>query len=394
MATTTQDTKRGGSGLLARERGVLEAILPGLDAALEQVPLAELEQRGGPALGAFKAAGGPALLIPEQHGGIGATPVQAVRVQRALASRSPSLAIATNMHHLSMASVVEHLERTVAPDAFEWALINGIAAQSLLVSSALAEGRSGVSNMKPMVRAVRAGENYLVSGAKKPCSLSGSMDLFSGTVLIEGDDEHAGKIAFAVVPADADGIERKIFWESPILAAAESDELIFDEVVVHENLVVAMDMRPGDPMDPTLVRGWTWFEVLAISVYIGVASALVERVLAAGKGGSGEVGALGAELEASMAAVEAVAADVVSEIEPSEVLARSLFVRYSVQEAVVRVANRAADILGGINFIRDPDVGYLVAAARVMAFHPPSRTKCLPALAACLAGEPFDASVF
>jgi alkylation response protein AidB-like acyl-CoA dehydrogenase len=248
--------------------------------------------------------------------------------------------------------------------------------------------------MKPMVRAVRAGEHYLVSGSKKPCSLSGSMDLFSGTVVIEGEDEDAGKIAFAVVPADAEGIERKIFWESPILAAAESDELVFNEVSVHENLVVAMDMRPGDPMDPTLVRGWTWFEVLAISVYIGVVSALVERVLATGKGDPGEIGALGSELEAAMAAVESVAGEVVSETEPSEVLARSLFVRYAVQEAVVRVANRAADILGGIHFIRDPDIGYLVAAARVMAFHPPSRTKSLPALAACMAGEPFDASVF
>jgi alkylation response protein AidB-like acyl-CoA dehydrogenase len=394
MATTTHDTKRSGAGLLARERDALEAILPGLDAALEQIPLGELEQRGGPALPAFKAAGGPALLIPKQRGGIGASAVQAVRVQRAIASRSPSLAIATNMHHLSMASVVEHLERTVADDAFEWALIHGIAAQSLLVSSALAEGRSGISNMKPMVRATRSGENYLINGSKKPCSLSASMDLFSGTVVIEGEDEDAGKIAFAVVPADAEGLERKIFWASPILAAAESDELIFNDVPVHENLVVAMDMKPGDPMDPTLVHGWTWFEVLAIAVYIGVASSLLERVLLAGKGGSGEVGALGAELEAAMAAVEAVAAEVVSDLDPSEVLARSLCVRYTVQETVVRVANKAADILGGINFIRDPDVGYLVAAARVMAFHPPSRTKCLPALAACLAGEPFDASVF
>src|SRR5947208_3332353 len=102
---------------LKRERDALEALFPGLDSALTAVPLADLEQPRSTALKAFKAAGGPALLVPREHAGLGADAVQAVRVQRAVASRSPSLAIATTMHHFSVASLVETAARS---QGFEW----------------------------------------------------------------------------------------------------------------------------------------------------------------------------------------------------------------------------------------------------------------------------------
>src|SRR5687768_9658947 len=92
---------------LRQERATLEALLPGLEAALAGVSLLEMERPGNPAIAAFRQLGGPGLLVPARLGGRGATPLQAVRAQRAVASRSPSLAVATTMHHFSVASVVE-----------------------------------------------------------------------------------------------------------------------------------------------------------------------------------------------------------------------------------------------------------------------------------------------
>ncbi|MFD0566032.1 hypothetical protein ACFQ2M_31810 [Kitasatospora saccharophila] len=92
---------------LHRERAELEALMPGLDRALARYPLAELERSPSPAIAAFREAGGPGLLVPAANSGAGATALQAVRVQRAVGARCPSLAVATTMHHFSVAGLVE-----------------------------------------------------------------------------------------------------------------------------------------------------------------------------------------------------------------------------------------------------------------------------------------------
>src|SRR3954466_7816694 len=92
---------------LRQERETLEQLLPGLDRELAARPLAELEGPQSPIVALFRGAHGPALLIPEEMGGRGASPVDAVRVQRALGSRSPSLAIISTMHNFSVATLVE-----------------------------------------------------------------------------------------------------------------------------------------------------------------------------------------------------------------------------------------------------------------------------------------------
>src|SRR4051794_41265122 len=110
----------GGAGatrVLARERATLERLLPGLDAELAKLPLDELERPGGPALPLFREAGGPSLLIPRASEGLGAMPLEAVDGQRAVGSRAPSLAIATTMHHFSLATLVEGGRRGQGPES-------------------------------------------------------------------------------------------------------------------------------------------------------------------------------------------------------------------------------------------------------------------------------------
>src|SRR5262249_14388772 len=92
--------------LLERERADLERYLPGLDGLLAETSSTELERPGSPGIKMFRDAGGPALVVPTEYQGLGADPLSAVRIQRALGSRSPSLAVATTMHHFSVASLV------------------------------------------------------------------------------------------------------------------------------------------------------------------------------------------------------------------------------------------------------------------------------------------------
>ena len=365
---------------LERERACLERHLPGVDKVLRDVPLLDLEAPGNDALAAYRSAGGPALLVPAAYGGLGASLVDAVRVQRAVGSRSPSLAVATCMHHFSVASLVE---LTTTGNGFEWAMLSAIAEHSWYLSSGFAEGTPGQHILTPTMRATVVPDGLRVSGVKKPCSLTWSMDLLSASVAVTDPDGGPDRSAVVLVPANSEGLQRRRFWQSWVLAGAESDEVELCDVHVPEALVFYPS--PGAEMDPVQARGFAAFELLITASYVGAASGLVERVLLAGKGDAGDRALLVSELESTAAALEQVAADMDTG-EADELLASSLHVRYAAERAVERVVMAAAALGGGMAFVGSSEVAYLVAAGRALAFHPPSRAAASEPLLRHLAG--------
>jgi alkylation response protein AidB-like acyl-CoA dehydrogenase len=364
---------------LKQERATLEKLLPGLDVALAGIPLLEMERPGNPAIVTFRQFGGPGLLIPTRFGGCGASPLEAVRAQRAIACRAPSLAVATTMHHFTLATLME-----IDPDnpGLEGELLESVARSNLYVASGFAESQPGTSIQKSALRLEQTAAGIVLSGSKKPCSLSRSMDLFTvSTPPLPGMD--AG-LAAAILPANTPGIERRPFWQSPILAGAESDEVVLNDVCVPAEAFVPLG--GSGRISAVQDRGLLWFEVLIAACYVGIASALVERVVAAKRGGPAERVSLAAEVEGAMAALEGVARAMPAGERGNDALARMLLVRYAVQAAVDRTASLAVELLGAVAFIRSPEVSYLHAATRVLALHPPSRPVAGQRLDAYLAG--------
>lgn len=366
------------------ERATLERYLPGLDQTLAGYALGELEQPGNPALAAFKSAGGAALLVPAEHQGAGATALDAVRVQRAIGARSPSLAVATTMHHFSVASLVE---ASNAGNGFEWMLLEAIARDKLLLASGFAEGQTGAAILAPSIRAEQRGDSYLVSGRKKPCSLSRSMDLLTASVAIRGADGR-DQLAVALIPAGSPGLEVLPFWNSPVLAGAESDEVVLKDVEVHKDLVVITDTTADQQLDELQTSGFLWFELLVTGSYLGIASALVERVLAAGKATAGERAALAGEVTAAMTTLEGIAYAMQAGEGGQHMFAKVLCARYAVQDAIARTTRAAVESLGGMAYLGSGDVAYLAAASAALAFHPPARSRMGGSLCDYFAGEP------
>jgi alkylation response protein AidB-like acyl-CoA dehydrogenase len=372
---------------LERERAALDELLPTLDRRLADVPLEDLERHGSPALGAFRDTGGPALLVPTEHKGIGADPVSAVRVQRAIGARAPSLAVAATMHHFSVASLVEASQHGAG---FEWMLLEAIATQRLLVASGFAEGRTGQPILAPGMRAWRQGDKVVITGSKKPCSLSRSMDLLTVSVELPGENGEPPQLAVALVPRATPGLQVRPFWNSFVLAGAESDEVVLEDVEVGMDLVVTTRSTPQRPLDELQTAGFLWFELLMTASYLGVASALAARVLDGGKAGAELRAGLVVELEAAMLAVESVAAAMHQPGAATDeaLFARALVARYSAQDAIARAVRRAVESLGGMAYIGSSDVAYLAAASAALAFHPPSRARMASPLCDYYAGQP------
>jgi hypothetical protein len=142
-----------------------------------------------------------------------------------------------------------------------------------------------------------------------------------------------------------------------------------------------------ESLDAVECGGFLWFELLVTASYLGVASALVEKVIAGGRGDANERTQLATEVEGAMSALEGIARAMLTGDRSEGILVQSLLVRFSVQQAIERITARATEILGGMAFIKSPDVGYFYAASRALAFHPPSRLSIAPAIDAYLSGK-------
>jgi alkylation response protein AidB-like acyl-CoA dehydrogenase len=373
---------------LEEERRTLEECLPGLDSELASRPLAELESPDSEAIEWFRSAGGAGLVVSREHRGQGVDPATAVRVQRAIGSRSPSLAVATTMHHFSVASIAE-LDKD--GDGFEWMLLEAVADGGKLMASGFAEGSRGQGVFSPTMSAQRADKGIVVTGKKMPCSLSRSMDLLTASVAIQnGDGSSNGQpteTVVAVVPADAPGIEIKPFWGNRVLAGAQSDAVILKDVPVEDELVFPLGTRGPDRLDSVQEAGFLWFAMLMTASYLGAASALVERILLEDRGDPSLRLQAAGELETIMAALEGMANRLGAGESGSWFLTRALMCRYAAQDAINRAVASAVELGGGMAFVSSDDVNYLAGASRALAFHPPARPRTAEALVDAIRGE-------
>ncbi|MEV0475068.1 acyl-CoA dehydrogenase family protein [Streptomyces prunicolor] len=373
---------------LHHERATVEALLPGLDAALARHPLAALESAPSPAIAEFRAAGGPALLVPTENAGIGAGPLQAVRVQRAVGSRCPSLAVATTMHHFSIAGLVQAAAYGSGNSSgAEGLLLEAIAKEGLLLASGFAEGNTGQNILGPHITARRTDSGSIVlNGSKMPCSLSRSMDLLTASVMMK-DEDGVDRLAVALIPAGSPGLEVRPFWKSPVLAGAESDQVVLTEVELDPAMVVFTQVTADAVPDELNIAGFLWFELLLTAGYIGIASALVERVLDKA-GGPQDPTPFLVDIEAAMLGVESVARAMDTEAWSDALLVDALAARYAAQDAIARTTTACQAALGGMAFITAPDSTYLASAATGLTFHPPSRARMGAPLREFLNGAP------
>jgi alkylation response protein AidB-like acyl-CoA dehydrogenase len=193
-------------------------------------------------------------------------------------------------------------------------------------------------------------------------------------------------LAAVIIPVDTPGLDRRPFWKSPILAGAESDEVVLRDVCVPEDAF--FPLGGSGRMNPVQDRGFLWFELLITACYLGMASALVERVWLSGRGGAADRVSLAAELEGAMSALEGVAQAMRPGEGGNDELARMLLVRYFVKAAIDRAAALAVELLGPAGFMQAPEVAYLHAATAVLALHPPARIGACQRLDAYLVGSP------
>ncbi|MFD7712768.1 acyl-CoA dehydrogenase [Streptomyces sp. NPDC059785] len=373
---------------LDSDREVCEQYHPGLGKALEDIDLTEREAPGSPVTELFREHGGPALLVPAGFGGRAADPVDAVRVMRAVGSYSPSLAAAATMHHFTAAMLFSLAGREDGLTGVQRALLHDIVPGRRLMASGWAEGRTRQNILTPAVAARPVDGGYRLDGAKKPCSLSRSMDLLTASVAVP-DADGRPELAIALVTRDTPGLTVHPFWSNGALAAAESDEVRLTDVFVPEQLVVRTTAGDPDRLSELQSTGFVWFELLISAGYAGAAAALARRALDNGRGAATDRAALAVRTESARLLLEGTARAVRDgDLTGEEAVAAVLIARYAAQEALSGAADLALELLGGMDFVRSPEGALLASSVRPLAFHPPSRNSAAEPLVAYLGGDP------
>ena len=128
--------------------------------------------------------------------------------------------------------------------------------------------------------------------------------------------------------------------------------------------------------------------MLMAASYLGMASALAERVLTSTKVAAAERAAIAVELEAAMGSVEGVARGMRLGLSGERAFAEALVCRFAVQDAIGRAVSRSVEALGGMAYIGSSDIAYLAACTNALSFHPPSRARMSEALCDYFSGAP------
>ncbi|MCP3023502.1 acyl-CoA dehydrogenase family protein [Cupriavidus basilensis] len=360
--------------LLQTERATLERAMPGLDQCLAGMPLEQLESSQSPVLHWYREAGGAGLLIGKGYGGAQLGALEVVRIQRALGSRCPSLALAANMHTCTVAAIPPC-------DATEH-LLRSIASERLLMASGFAEGQPSTSIQSPGIVVRAEPEGLVLNGSKKPCSLALSMDLFTASVIVPQPDG-TRRFALVTIPATISGLSRRPFGLPGLLDAAENQEVVLEDVRVPREYVSYF----GEAMTLTqeLSGAFLWFELFVSASYLGAASALVERLYTRERGAPATRTQLATQLQVSMLSLEAIASRIDQGIRDQQTVVCALMARFAIQGIAMDVASEAAEQLGGIQYLREFDVPYLLRVTRALAFHPPAKR---------IMDEPIDAYLY
>ncbi|MFG2947636.1 acyl-CoA dehydrogenase family protein [Streptomyces adustus] len=372
-------------------RDAVERYHPGLLKALADIPYARREAPGSPVLDLFRAHGGVGLLVPKEYDGHGAGLVEAVQVQRGLGSLSPSLAAAVTMHHFTVAMLYALAAESGRLTPAQLELLSGVVPEQRLLASGWAEGRTQQNILTPSVTAEPVPGGFRLNGVKKPCSLSGSMSVLTASIAVPGRDGRP-ELALALVPATSPGLSVHPFWAGDVLAAAQSDEVRLENVEVPEELVVRTTAEDPHRLDDLQTAGFIWFELLISAGYAGAAAGLTEQLLASGRGSPQERAAVVVQTEAAFELLAGAARAIRDGLEGEAAVAAVLMARFAAQTNLARATDEALELLGGIDFIRNPDHARLAASVRPLAFHPPSRASSAAALVQYVDGGPLELS--
>jgi alkylation response protein AidB-like acyl-CoA dehydrogenase len=341
---------------------------------------------------ALKEAGYLAAPVPRELGGLGVESVHDLLVASSrLARGDAAVTIGANMHLIPVISMAHRWRAAVLggderrAGAFGRSL-ERVAREGVVMVAAISEPNQDLT--RPATIARRTADGWTVDGRKTFCTMSPAATLLYTAVTFE-DEDGAERYGYAQIPADAPGVRMHDDWDALGMRASGSQSVSFEAVRLPEAALrggFPAGRLTGDWMDRNLNAG-----AFHAAASVGIAEAAHDGVLEAlaARGGGADsprTQMLAAENAIELAAVRAVfdragalldehhvrsAGAQVPEEEVAALFAEVQSAKTFINEAAVRVVDRALALSGGSGYMSRHPLSRAYRDVRAGAFmHP------------------------
>lgn len=343
------------------------------------------------AIGALRESGYFAAPVPRELGGLGVSSVHDVLVASSrLARGDASIAIGVNMHLTAVLQLLRRWQMAVAAgnERREHAFAESLAAiarDGVVLAAAISERNQDLT--RPSTTAVRTRTGWRIDGTKVFCTMSPAATVLY-TAVTFADEAGAERYGYAFVPVGAEGVRVHDDWDALGMRASGSHSVSLEGVELP-----ASALRGGFPtgdvvsyMERNLTAG-----LFHASASLGIAEVAHATATAgvsgrAGNGFEARSTTLAAESALELFACrsalsragtlvdEHYAANPGSEGEADEVtalFAEAQTAKTFINEAAVRVVDRALALSGGAGYLNGHPLARAYRDVRAGAFmHP------------------------
>ncbi|MDE2013783.1 MAG: acyl-CoA dehydrogenase family protein [Alphaproteobacteria bacterium] len=303
----------------------------------------------------MRALGLFGLSIPEEYGGLGLTMEEEVLVGFELGHTSPAFrsVIGTNVGIGSQGVVMFGNEEQKS----EW--LPKLASGEVVASFALTEPGAGSDAASLKTRALRDGEDYVVSGTKRFITNAARAGMFTLLARTDPDKKGAAGISAFIVPAGTPGItigkpEKKMGQQG-----AHISDVIFENARVPARLRLGKEGEGFKVAMQVLDRG----RLHISSVCVGVAERLIDEAVTYARtreqfgqriGDFQLVQGMLADCKTEAYAARCMVLDAAKKRDAGEVVTlEAACTKYFASEMVGRVADRTVQIFGGAGYVAD-----------------------------------------
>jgi alkylation response protein AidB-like acyl-CoA dehydrogenase len=311
------------------------------------------------------ALGMAAIYVPAEQGGSGLTRMDGALIMEALAYGCPAIAGYVSIHNMVAWMLGKYGS---AGQVAEW--MPKLASMEWLASYCLTEPGAGSDAAALKTTARRAGDHYVLNGAKQFISGAGATDFYF--VFARTGDDGAGGISAFVVMKDTPGFsfganERKMGWN-----AQPTRQLVFDNCRVPvrnrvgaegQGFRFAMSGLDGGRINiGACSLGAAWFALDKARQYMLERNAF-GRAIADFQALQFKLADMATELEAARLMVYR-AADAIDRADPQATMYSAMAKRLAT-DLGFKVCNEALQIHGGYGYLKDFGLEKLVRDLRV-----------------------------
>ena len=341
---------------------------------------------------AMKASGYTALLVPEEFGGGGASPLELAVAQERLAYGDLPMAIAVNMHQIAVSLIVDIWRLNQQGQAFKLdaiePMLKAVANDKIIFAGPVSDpkmnssvGFAGVNDTTRQAKKTDGG--YIINGKSGFGTMSACADYVLTTARYD-DPDKGPQCLLCFLPSNTKGVEIQDNWDTLSIRSSQSNDVVWNNVFVSEEAAVS---RPVQTWDALANITASWWVASGPACYIGLAQAARDYAMDWVAGRTQEPfdqpmthypgnQLLAAEMEIGLRSARAMHRQTIAAHDDISVRSQddlvNLIACYQfVMESCVQVVDRAMRIVGGAALFRKNPMEQMYRDVRAAIVHQP-----------------------